>query len=176
MQHPILLVPGIHNSGPTHWQSLWQAHHPNVERIEQDDWDHPVCDTWADTIDAAVRRCARPPLVVAHSLGCLALARWAERSGQTVRALMLVAVPDPAGPNFPAQAQGFKPLARSLGERRTVLVSSNDDPYSTPAYSEERARQWKAEHLSVGTKGHINADSGLGEWPWGWALAQGLLA
>ncbi len=27
-----------------------------------------------------------------------------------------------------------------------------------------------AEHIRLGRRGHINAESGLGEWPEGWAI------
>ena len=49
---PVLLVPGIYNSGPRHWQSLWQTQHTGVVRVEQADWAHPQCDAWVQAIDA----------------------------------------------------------------------------------------------------------------------------
>ncbi|MES2940113.1 MAG: alpha/beta fold hydrolase [Pseudomonadota bacterium] len=171
---PVLLIPGIHNSGPGHWQSLWEAAHPGVARVPQRDWDQPDCGEWAAGIDAAVRECAEPPVLVAHSLGCLALARWCEMATRSVQAVLLVAVPDPAGPRFPAQARGFQPPAGTLGARTAVLVSSGDDPYSSPAYSEACALRWQAEHIRLPAAGHINAESGLAHWPAGWALVERL--
>src|ERR1700736_7035663 len=104
---PVLLVPGIGNSGPTHWQSLWQAEHPGVARVIQRDWDHPVCNEWTEALDQAVGKAAAPPILVAHSLGCLAVAHWAARSERPCFAALLVAVPDPGGPAFPGAAAGF---------------------------------------------------------------------
>src|SRR5258708_35444679 len=66
----VLLVPGIGNSGPAHWQSLWQAKHPDVRRVMQRDWDHPVCDEWVGALDHAVGQAAVLPVLAAHSLGC----------------------------------------------------------------------------------------------------------
>ena len=37
----ILIVPGLHGSGPDHWQSRWQRLYPYFERIEQAQWDVP---------------------------------------------------------------------------------------------------------------------------------------
>ena len=88
---PVLLVPGIYNSGPRHWQSLWQTQHTGVVRVEQADWAHPQCDAWVQAIDAAITAAGQPPIVVAHSLGCLALARWAASALTAVHALLLVA-------------------------------------------------------------------------------------
>lgn len=170
---PVLLIPGICNSGPAHWQSLWQAQHPAVHRVEQADWDHPVCEEWVLALDAAVARAPESPILVAHSLGCLVAVHWAARHARPVRALLLVAVPDPLGPNFPADALGFAPLPAALpGIGPVVMMSSTDDPYSTPEFSARCAAAWGAEHTTLGPLGHINAESGLADWPAGWAEVQ----
>ncbi|OGB11848.1 MAG: hypothetical protein A3E23_07615 [Burkholderiales bacterium RIFCSPHIGHO2_12_FULL_65_48] len=171
---PVLLIPGIYNSGPTHWQSLWQTRHAGVARVEQADWDHPDCGTWVRTLDDAIAASPQPPILVAHSLGCLVAVHWAARHHRPVQALLLVAVPDPGGPNFPADAKGFAPLPAVLPAQpdlpRRVLMSSTSDPYSTPGFSAQCASAWNAEHVVLGARGHLNADSGLGDWPQGWEL------
>ena len=174
---PVLLVPGIYNSGPLHWQSLWQTQHAGLVRVEQVDWAYPVCTDWVQALDDAIAQSPQPPVVVAHSLGCLVAAHWASRAQRPVHALLLVAVPDPLGPNFPADANGFAPVPTTLpppGQpaRQATLVSSSNDPYSNSAFVARCATLWAAEHRDVGPLGHINADSGLGDWPEGWALVQ----
>lgn len=166
---PVLLVPGIQNSGPAHWQSLWEAQHPGVTRVPQRDWDHPVCDEWVAALDAAVRAAPQPPIVVAHSLGCLVVAHWAARHRAAVHALLLVAVPDPLGPAFPPEARGFAPLPEALPGRRIRMVTSHDDPYAPGDHSATLAARWQAEHVDLGARGHLNAQSGLGDWPQAWA-------
>lgn len=166
---PVLLIPGIHNSGPGHWQSLWQTRHADVARVEQTDWDHPVCDAWVQALDDAIAAAAQPPILVAHSLGCLVAVHWAARHHRPLHALLLVAVPDPEGPAFPADARGFFPLPAALPTmHRLMLMSSTSDPYSTPGFSARCAGAWNAEHVVLGALGHVNADSGLGDWPAGW--------
>jgi uncharacterized protein len=167
---PVLLVPGIYNSGPTHWQSIWQHRHRNVARVMQRDWDHPVCDEWVQALDQAIEHAGEPPIVVAHSLGCLAVAHWASRSDRAIHSMLLVAVPDPDGPAFPAEAIGFAPVPRTLGGRRVTLVSSTDDPYASPSHTARYVADWQAEHVCLGAAGHINGDSNLGEWTQGWAI------
>ena len=93
---PVLLVPGIGNSGHGHWQSFWQAKHSDVGRVIQRDWDHPVCNEWVAALDKAVVRAAAPPILVAHSLGCLTVAHWAARADRSCYAVLLAAVPDPS--------------------------------------------------------------------------------
>jgi uncharacterized protein len=167
---PVLLVPGIGNSGPDHWQSLWQVKHRDVGRVIQRDWDHPVCDVWVEALDKAVGQTAAPPILVAHSLGCLTVAHWAARSDRPFYAALLVAVPDPGGSAYPKAASGFATVPPALREYRVTVVSSDDDPYATTTYTEEQVAAWGAEHVRLSQRGHINAVSGLGDWADGWAI------
>jgi predicted alpha/beta hydrolase family esterase len=168
----VLLQPGIHNSGPSHWQSLWENRFAFVRRVQQRDWDHPRRSEWVQQLDAAIAACPVPPVLVAHSLGCLAAAHWCATSARRLHALVLVAVPDPAGPNFPRDATGFAPAPRDLGARRVTVVTSEDDPYSDGEYVRRLIQSWGAGHVPVGRAGHINGESGLGEWPFGWDLVR----
>jgi predicted alpha/beta hydrolase family esterase len=171
---PVLLICGIHNSGPTHWQSLWEGRHARATRVVQRDWDRPVCADWVQALDQAVQAAGEPPILVAHSLGCLALAHWAALPGRApAHRALLVAVPDPEGPAFPAAASGFAPLPETLDNLAATMLSSSDDPFSTPAYTQRRAAQWKAEHVCLRALGHINGQSGLADWPQGWAIVDG---
>jgi uncharacterized protein len=167
---PVLLLPGIGNSGPGHWQTAWQAQHSGLVRVMQRDWDHPVCDEWVETLDQAVERAVAPPILVAHSLGCLTVAHWAARSARPCFAVLLVAVPDPSGPAFPKEAVGFSLVPLALCDHRVTVISSDDDPYATTMYTEQLVAGWGAEHLRLSQRGHINAASGLGDWTDGWAM------
>jgi predicted alpha/beta hydrolase family esterase len=169
---PVLLVPGINNSGPAHWQSIWESRHPKVQRVIQRDWDYPDCDEWVAVLDEAVRMASEPPIIVAHSLGCLVAARWAACSKQAVHGILLVAVPNPDGPAFPREATGFSPVTGELSARRITMVSSTDDAYSTSAFALQRAAEWHAEHIALTSRGHINAASGLGNWTEGWSIIE----
>lgn len=175
MKSSVILIPGIGNSGPSHWQTIWEAKYPNIFRVQQTDWDHPDCDQWAAQLDDAVRCADHPPVLVAHSLGCLVACKWASLSSWPIKAVLLVAVPDPARPSFPKEASGFSSPTVDIRRRRVVMVSSTDDPFSTALYSQQCALAWDTEHIDLGAKGHINADSGLGEWNDGWDIVQRLL-
>jgi uncharacterized protein len=138
----------------------------------QRDWDHPDCDEWVEALDVAVRLANEPPIIVAHSLGCLVVARWAARSNLAVHAVLLVAVPDPEGLAFPREATGFSAVTTELRGKRITIISSTDDPYSTAEYTLQRVAQWNAEHISLASCGHINAASGLGDWAEGWSIVE----
>ena len=95
---PVLVLPGIGNSGPQHWQTLWELRHPDWRRVNLDHWDSPVCDEWVRALDVAVQACPSPPLLVAHSLACLLVAHWASCVPTTVKGALFVAIPEPGQP------------------------------------------------------------------------------
>ncbi|HQY58335.1 MAG: alpha/beta hydrolase [Nitrospira sp.] len=170
-----LVVPGIGNSGPGHWQTLWEQRHPGWQRVQQRDWDRPVCAEWLHGLDAAMARLSAPPVLIAHSMGCLLVAHWAQWASRPVRAALLVAVPDPDGPMFPPAAQGFQPVPAEPLRFPSLVVASSDDPFGSVAYARRCAADWGSDFVEAGTIGHINADSGLGDWPAGLVLLERLL-
>ncbi|WP_401000381.1 RBBP9/YdeN family alpha/beta hydrolase [Agromyces sp. GXQ0307] len=176
MTHPLVIVPGIAGSGPEHWQSRWEAALPRAVRIAPRSWDAPDLADWVAAIDRAVAASAAPPVLVAHSLGCLAVAHWAaeaDAASTRISGAFLVAPPDPAGAAFPAAAVtgGFTLPVAPLGIAVTVLASS-DDPYAELSWSAATAAAWGAGFIDLGPRGHVNAESGLGEWPEGLQLLE----
>lgn len=166
---PVLILPGLGGSGPHHWQSRWQALHPAYRRVEMPDWERPDKFAWVGALDAAVSAAASAPVIVAHSLGCLAVTHWAARGGRA-RAALLVAAPDPDAPEFPEVARSFAPLPLvSLGFPSRIVASRND-PYGCFEFAERCAAAWGSALTDVGRAGHINADSALGDWPAGQRL------
>lgn len=171
-----LYLAGIGNSGPGHWQHRWHAADPSGVWVEHEDWDGPVRDHWVAELDAALGAVAGPKLLVAHSLGVATLAEWAvgHTDGSIIGAL-LVAPPDPHGPAFPARATGYDRLRPAPLPFRSVLAASGDDPYATIDYARGTAAALGAEFVDLGPLGHVNADSGLGDWPQGRELLNRLL-
>jgi uncharacterized protein len=170
----VLLLPGIGNSGPEHWQSLWERANPSFLRVQQRDWDRPERQEWVEAIGLAVSE-TPSQVIVAHSLACLAFAHWAAQAGQHVKAALLVAVPDPNGHEFPAEAHGFSGVPLEPFGFPSLVVASSNDPYGSLEHSKRCARAWGSRLVNVGALGHINASSGLGGWPEGFALLQELV-
>lgn len=163
----IFILPGIGNSGDGHWQTRWQEQLPRTQRVEQQDWDHPVCDVWVAALEAAVRGSERPVVLVAHSLACLQLAHWAASTRCRVRGALLVAVPDPEGAAFPSEAIGFSPLPLRRFAFPSIVVASSNDPYGSIDHARRCADAWGSRLVEIGMAGHINAGSGLGDWAQG---------
>lgn len=173
----ILLLPGWQNSGPGHWQSRWEALHGD-ERVEQDDWLWPRRGDWMARLDEVILADRRPVLLVAHSLGCQLVAAWAAHSRHTARvqAALLVAPPDVEADGAPPQLFNWRPIVRKPLPFAAVAVTSSDDPYCTPARAAQMVADWGAILLEAGPLGHLNAESGLGDWPQGRLLLERLAA
>ncbi len=175
-----LVLPGLGDSGPDHWQSHWERRDPTLQRVVQTEWDTPRREDWVSCLDAALLSMDAPVVLVAHSSACLLVAHWAVGASPArhvrVRAALLVAPSDPAGPAYPAGAQGFAPVPLVRLPFPTVVVASDDDPYVSVARASEFARAWGSRLVQLPGAGHINVASGHGAWPQGWALLEELRA
>ncbi len=171
----VLQLPGWQNSGPAHWQSRWQVIHGD-ERVEQDDWFWPLRGDWMARLEEVLLADARPALLVAHSLGCHVVAAWAAHSMHTarVRGALLVAPPDIERADMPAPVSRWRPGPRTPLPFPSTLLYSSDDPFSAPAHAQALAAAWQATAVDLGPCGHVNGDSGLGDWPAGRAWLQRL--
>ena len=170
MRPPVLIIPGYGDSGPEHWQSLWEVANPDFRRVAQRDWLYPVCVEWVTTLQRAIHTAAAPVVLVAHSLGCLAVARCAGDQSLPVHSALLVAPPDVERPDFPPVTEGFAPIPRTLLPFPSILVASRTDPFTAFSRSAELAKAWGSRLVDAGASGHLNADSGFGPWPLGETL------
>jgi predicted alpha/beta hydrolase family esterase len=165
---PILIVPGFGNSGREHWQSHWERTMPLARRVDLGGWDRPSRNGWIARLDDAITRAAAPPVVVAHSLGVIALASWALAGGGTsVFAALLVAPPDMARAELPVEVRVFGPPPLERLPFPTTLAASSTDPFCTIARAQALAAAWGARFVDLGDAGHVNAASGHGPWPEG---------
>lgn len=157
----LLIVPGLNDSGPAHWQTWLQQQYRDARRVRQHDWSAPQLDRWAARVDAALDpHRGEAWIAVAHSFGCLALARHLLLVPDSpVRAALFVA---PAEPDRFGVA-GLLPTTR-LRVPSTVVASDND-PWMTAASTRRWAERWGAHWLTLGEAGHINAESGFGPLP-----------
>ena len=175
----VLMVPGIDNSGPDHWQSIWERETGWFHRADMGLWERPVRNVWVTRLNQAIRATRAPVVLVAHSLGCLAVAWWAALEGQSygwpVAGALLVAPPDVDRPDSDPRLAGFGPAPRILLPFPAVVVASRDDPYAGFEQTRRTAELWGATFVDAGALGHINARSDLGNWPEGRRLLDALI-
>lgn len=173
----VLILPGYGSSGPEHWQSRWEERF-GYRRVEQDDWLEPQADDWVQTLEAAVQESPSPVILVAHSLGCALVARWAATtaSRRVVGALLVAPADVESAAHTPDEVRSFAPLPRSQLPFPAIVVASTDDAFMALSRAETLAGLWGARFVNVGARGHINADAGVGEWIEGHQLLNELCA
>ncbi|AXY78332.1 alpha/beta hydrolase [Paraflavitalea soli] len=170
----IFILPGLNNSGPQHWQTQWETAY-GFTRIEQLDWDTPVCEDWINTIDAAVTQHApHKVILVGHSLACCTIVRWAARYNRVIKGALLVGPSDVDAPSYPPGTTGFMPMPLNKLPFPSITVASTNDMYVTMERAQQFADAWGSRLVNVGDYGHINSASNLGLWPEGMALLQQL--
>ncbi len=199
-----LILPGWLDSGPDHWQSLWQTAH-GYTRVQQHDWQRPLRGDWCAQlehhvvnlialqkselqkqqilelqVDLTGKNVQNAPhiVLVAHSLGCHLVAAWAAASRHTsaIRGALLVAPPDVTQGDLPPDLHGWRtPVLQPLPFAATCVVSSND-PFCSANAGHALAAAWGARCVDIGPLGHLNSESGLGSWPAGHAMLLDLAA
>jgi predicted alpha/beta hydrolase family esterase len=166
----VLVLPGLFNSGPQHWQSLWCSKHPDYHRLEQEDWETPRCSDWVRTLAAAISKIDRPLVLAGHSTACATVAHYAAQHGDgagRVAAAFLVGPSDTEAPTYPVGPTGFSPMPLSKLPFPSVVVASTDDPYVTLERAMLFASSWGSRLITLAGAGHINAAAGFGPWPEG---------
>ncbi|MFG6429741.1 RBBP9/YdeN family alpha/beta hydrolase [Roseateles sp. LYH14W] len=157
----ILIIPGLHDSGPAHWQTWLQGQYRDARRVTQRDASRPELERWAERIQRTLEVAGTGEwLAVAHSFGCLALARHlADHSDSPIREALLVA---PAEPDKFGLAEA---LPHQRLPRRSRLIASSNDPWMSAASAARWAYRWGSSYSNLGNVGHINAEAGFGPLP-----------
>jgi uncharacterized protein len=160
-----LIVPGLGNSGPDHWQTYFQNSGDNFFRIEQQEWDAPTCEEWITTIDKKVSEFDLSTVVlIGHSLGCSTIAHWAAKYKRQVKGALLVAPSDLEAPQYTFPTIGFAPIPLYKINFKTIVVASANDIWVSLDRSIFFASSWGSEFINIGNAGHINVASGHTNW------------
>ena len=162
----VLTLPGWQGSGAEHWQSRWEHAH-GYQRVEQHDWQRPLRGDWIARLEDVLLSCSEPAVLVAHSLGCITIAAWAAHSKNThlVKAALLVAPPDIRRDDIRQMLPSWTPVPLQILPFKTVLLASSNDAFCSLPHARAMASAWVSEFHDLGERGHLNAESGLGDWP-----------
>jgi len=154
----ILIVPGLHGSGPAHWQSWFEQKLQNTIRVEQNDWTEAYLPRWAGAVRHELAKTNGHVWIIAHSFGCLAAAHAAADYRDKVAGIMFVAPADPdkfgVSSVLPSERLDFP----------SVVVASSTDPWMRLTRAAYWADIWGSRLINIGNAGHINIDSGFGPW------------
>lgn len=169
------IVPGLGGSGPDHWQTWFEKTNSNFQRIEQNDWNNPDIREWVANIDKTIEGYKPDSVVlVAHSLGCLAVAEWSACYNRKIKAALLVAPPETVLLHEKLKITLFDNIPTTRINFPTILVASTNDPWATKERAEFYAENWGSKFINIGAAGHINDLSGYGEWVEGLRILKSL--
>lgn len=160
----ILILPGLGSSGPQHWQSVWERKF-NFKRVEQRDWDTPICSEWIENINKEVKKHNPADVIlVGHSSACTAIAYWALKYDTIIKGALIVAPSDTEADTYPQGTTGFKPVPQFNLPFKSIVVAGNNDFYVTEERARHFAESWGSELVMLDNAGHINVASGHGDW------------
>lgn len=165
--HPnLLIVPGLGGSGAEHWQQLWHNDHSSSIIIEQRDWEKPVVKDWLENLNTTIESLTRPTLLVGHSLGSVLITIWANQyQHHHIIGAMIVAPADvDSAEHTPDIIRDFAPIPLHKLKFPSLVISSTNDPYVSLERATFFSEKWGSEFVSIGSKGHINTQSNLGQW------------
>ena len=179
MTPKLVIVPGLGDSGPQHWQSLWEQKY-GAARVKQDDPDAPTPEGWSARLQEVIEATPGELVLVGHSCGAANIVHWARLYGghssgawERVKGALLVAPTDVELEHtrqlYPVVVQ-MAPLPMTELPFPALVIASENDPYSGFERAQDMAEAWGAEFISAGEAGHINVASGHGEWEEGEVL------
>lgn len=181
MHHTTLIVPGFRGSGADHWQTWMEQRIDGARRVGGIDWNRPVLALWAGEVRREIDAAPGAVWLVAHSFGCLASVIAAADRPAKVAGLLLVAPAEPrrfslfgTREEYPGGDSVASALPTEQLGSPSLLVASRNDPWLDFARAGELAERWGSRLVDAGEAGHINTESGHGEWADGLALLAGL--
>jgi predicted alpha/beta hydrolase family esterase len=149
----VLVLPGWQNSGPQHWQSLWEQRH-GYQRVEQHDWMRPLRGDWIARLE---------DVVLSHDDGqwcwwrtawaASSPAAWAAHSKNTrrVKGALLVAPGDVEREDLRPLLPSWSPIELQALPFGSVLLGSRNDPYCAFERAEGLfAHCWGAQFIDYG--------------------------
>lgn len=166
----VLILHGWGGSDFPHWQS-WLASeiakdYGCVSFLKFSNSDFPNKNEWIEELDKELKE-FKPDIVICHSLANILWFHLCnELKISEVKRLFLVAPPsleckiEELKSFFPCRAPA------NLYAKEALLVASTNDQYMSLDDASLLAKSLEVEMLILQNAGHINSDSGYGEWPW----------
>lgn len=176
----ILVIPGHMGAGPDHWQSRLISKLSSAQLVDQDDWVHGSLPKAINAVVEAVAAAEKPVVFVAHSVGCILVARAVQTLGENIHKVKggyLVVPPNEAAlRSLVGIDPSFADVPRDPLPFPSLLVATSNDPYSTLEDSASLALAWGSLLVEAGEAGHIDHTSGHGPWPEGMMRFAGFLS
>jgi len=172
---PTVIVPGWQGSGEGHWQTWLAAQLREAGREVRypafADLDNPDLDDWLQALRGAMAGLPDDGFdVVAHSLGAVLWFQHVSTAHESPRPARVLLVAPPSPSTSIEEIAAFFPPPLDIDTVRhaadgTVLVGSDNDPYLLEGIAAGYGSPLKMATTIFEGAGHINTESGFGEWP-----------
>ena len=130
-----LIVPGLRDHVPEHWQTLLERKLPKAFAVPRMERDKLSCAAWVNVLDRTLAEIDGPVILVAHSAGVMIVAHWTRLHRRPIKGALLAAPPDfesplPAGyPTMDTLRQnGWLPTPRDPLPFPSIVAASTNDP------------------------------------------------
>jgi len=177
----VLVVPGLRDHVPDHWQTLLAARLPRCRTVPPLGRADLDCSKRVDALEREARAVEGPIVLVAHSGGVAIVVHWARRTKRPVAGALLATPADletqmPEGyPTLDAlRAAGWLPMPHGPLPFPSIVAASRNDPLAGFDRVAGLANDWGARLVDLGEAGHLNPASGFGPWPRAETLIQEL--
>lgn len=181
----ILIVPGLRDHVPEHWQTLLQS---DLERdgasvacIPRRQNEKLSCPLWIAAIEQSLASIAGPVILVAHSGGVIMIVHWALQHRRPIHGALLATPADietPLPPGYPTtddlRSNGWLPIPLVPLPFRSIVAASSNDPLARRDRVAKFAQAWGSELVELGEVGHLNPAAGYGPWPGAMPLIRSL--
>ena len=168
----VLIVPGLRDHVPEHWQTLLEQQLPKSASVPRMENDKLSCAAWVKMLDMSLAQIEGPVVLVAHSAGCMIVVHWAQRHARAIHGALLAAPPDfesPLPEGYPTQEvlqhNGWLPTPRRRLPFPSIVAASTNDPLGRLDRVEALAQAWGSRVVNLGNVGHLNPAAGYGPWP-----------
>lgn len=168
----VLIVPGLRDHVPQHWQTLLAPRLPRVRQVPPMGREDLDCAKRVEAIERELAGIDGPVIVVAHSGGVIMFAHWARKHSRPIQGALLATPPEfdrPMPEGYPTieelRAGGWLPVPREPLPFPSIVAASRNDPLGRFERVAELARAWGSRFVDLGEVGHLNPASGYGEWP-----------
>ena len=171
-QPTIVIVPGLRDHVPDHWQTLLGEQLPGSVTVPRMAMNKLSCAAWVHQIDRTLAAVDGPVILVAHSGGVMMVVHWATQHRRPIHGALLATPADLESPlpeGYPTletlQQGGWLPVPRERLPFPSIVTASTNDPLARYGRVARYARDWGGRLVNIGTVGHLNPAAGFGEWP-----------
>ncbi|MEU2252346.1 alpha/beta fold hydrolase [Nocardia xishanensis] len=168
----VVIVPGLRDHVPEHWQTLLAARLDNVRTVPPLERDGLSRAARVAALDAVLADIEGPVVLVAHSAGVMITVHWAQQPTRPVQGALLATPPDfetPLPPGYPTQEElaacGWNPIPWRRLPFPSIVAASSTDPLASYRRVAGMAEAWGSRLADLGDVGHLNPAAGYGYWP-----------